>query len=79
IISLNSHNKSRQFIVKANNVSLENKYIQSAILNGKPMKKSWLSHDEIINGGTLIFEMGPAPNMEWGANPLDLPPSMESQ
>ncbi|MEA1876076.1 MAG: GH92 family glycosyl hydrolase [Bacteroidota bacterium] len=79
ILSLNIHDSDRQFIVKANNVSRKNIYIQSATLNGMSMNKSWLSHEEIINGGTLIFEMGPAPDLEWGSNPSDLPPSMESQ
>ena len=76
-IALNSPNNSGEFTVKANKVSPENKYIQSATLNGKPMSKTWLSHEEIMNGGTLIFEMGPDPNKDWGNNPLDFPPSMK--
>jgi len=76
-IKLNSQYNACEFTVKAINVSSENKYIQSAILNGKPMSKTWLSHEEIINGETLVFEMGPKPNKKWGTNPLDIPPSMK--
>lgn len=76
IISLDTPYKKGKFTIKANNVSAVNKYIQSATLNGKSMSKTWLSHDEIINGGTLIFEMGPEPNKKWGNHKTDIPPSM---
>ncbi len=66
----------KSFTVKAEGISPENFYIQSASLNGKPFTKTWISHDEIINGGTLIFKMGPEPNKEWGNNPEDAPPSL---
>lgn len=75
-ISLNSPYKKGKFTIKANNVSSANKYIQSATLNGKPMSKTWLSHEEIINGGKLIFEMGSEPNKQWGSGTPDIPPSM---
>ena len=54
------------FTIKANLVSMENKYIQSATLNGEMFNKSSISHDEIMKGGELLFEMGPEPNKEWG-------------
>ena len=76
ILSLNAPYKKGEFKIRANNVSKLNKYIQSATLNGKPHNKTWISHEDIINGGTLIFEMGPEPNHSWGSNPNDTPPSM---
>jgi len=54
------------FTIIANNNSEENVYIQSATLNGRPYNKSWLHHDDIMRGSTLVFEMGPEPNKEWG-------------
>jgi predicted alpha-1,2-mannosidase len=75
-IRLDSPYKEGKFTIRANNVSTVNKYIQSASLNGRPMSKTWLSHEEIINGGTLIFEMGSEPNRQWGNNAADSPPSM---
>lgn len=54
------------FTIIANNNSPENVYIQSATLNGEPYNKSWIHHDDIISGSTLVFEMGPEPNKEWG-------------
>lgn len=54
------------FSIIAHNNSEENVFIQSASLNGKPYNKSRLHHDDIMSGSTLVFEMGPEPNREWG-------------
>ena len=75
-IRLDSPYETGEFTIKAPNVSGENKYIQSATLNGEPLDRTWLSHEEIINGGLLIFEMGSEPKKQWGSNPSDAPPSM---
>jgi putative alpha-1,2-mannosidase len=76
-IKLNSPYDAGEFTIRANEVSPVNKYIQSATLNGEPMSKTWLSHEEITGGGTLIIEMGPEPNMDWGNEIADIPPSMK--
>ena len=75
-ITLNSPYDPAEFTIKANQVSPKNRYIQSATLNGEPMSKSWITHEELIGGGSLVFEMGPEPNKEWGTDPADIPPSM---
>ncbi len=75
-IKLGSPYKGKEFIIKANNISGENIYIQSARLNDKKLDKPWLTHADIINGGSLIFEMGPTPNKQWGSKPENAPPSM---
>jgi len=64
------------FVIEAKNVSEKNKYIQSAMLDDKPLNKPWIKHSDIIKGGTLIFMMGSRPNMSWGSDPKDAPPSM---
>lgn len=56
----------KTFIIKAENVSDKNFYIQSATLNGKVFNTTNISHEEILNGGTLHFVMGPEPNKNWG-------------
>ena len=64
------------FEIKANNASTENKYIQSAKLNGKELNQPWFNHDDMTNGGLLELEMGPKANKNWGtATP---PPSAEA-
>jgi predicted alpha-1,2-mannosidase len=58
----------KQLTVKAKKLSRENYYIQSATLNGKPLNRSWLTHEELVKGGDLVYEMGPEPNKNWGKN-----------
>lgn len=63
------------FQIIANDCSEENKYIQSATLNGAEWNKPWFTHDDIKNGATLILQMGSHPNKQWGANAA--PPSAQ--
>src|SRR5690606_8937064 len=53
--------KKKPFTVIAHNNSHENKFIQKARLNGKAFNRTWISHEEIVQGGMLEFEMGPEP------------------
>jgi len=76
IINLGEYYGNKKFVIKAHNVSEDNKYIQSATLNGKPLLRPWITHNEIVNGGKLEFKMGPHPNIEWGASLEVVPPSM---
>jgi predicted alpha-1,2-mannosidase len=57
----------KQFVIKANGVSAKNIYIQSATLNGRPYRRSFFTHQDLISGGELIFKMGPRPNQQWGS------------
>ncbi|BDD00487.1 GH92 family glycosyl hydrolase [Persicobacter psychrovividus] len=59
------HGKS--FVVKANNLSDENFYIQSATINGKPLNRAYLTHKEISGGAKIVFEMGNTPNKKWAS------------
>lgn len=45
------------FTVKARNLSEENKYVASVRLNGRPLDGFRISHEDIVSGGTLEFEM----------------------
>ncbi|CAI8295874.1 MAG: Uncharacterised protein [Flavobacterium sp. SCGC AAA160-P02] len=55
------------FTVEAKNNSLENKYIKSVQLNNKEYPNSYIEHKDIVNGGTLVFEMTHQPT-NWGTN-----------
>jgi putative alpha-1,2-mannosidase len=66
----------KSFIIKAINNSKENKYIQSATINGKTFDRTWITHEEITKGGELVFNMGPQPNKKWGVGKTSVPPSM---
>jgi predicted alpha-1,2-mannosidase len=54
------------FTIRARHNSRANKYIQSAKLNGVPYGKCWLSHQQLLAGGTLELKMGSTPNKSWG-------------
>ena len=58
----------KEFIIEARNTSKENKYIQSATLNGKPLDSYWFYHSELVKGGRLVLDMGPEPNTKWAAH-----------
>jgi predicted alpha-1,2-mannosidase len=64
------------FVIEARNASGVNRYIQSAQLNGLELQKPWFYHDELVKGGSLVLEMGPEPNLQWGSRPEDAPPSL---
>lgn len=66
------------FEIIAENASDENKYIQSATLNGQPWNKPWFSHDDIKEGARLVLVMGNAPNKSWGSSDDAVPPSMDN-
>ena len=58
----------KTFTIKANgNVSGKNIYIKSVKLNGKPYRKTFFAHADLMNGGTLEFEMSDAPVKNWFA------------
>jgi len=56
------------FEIEALNASAENKYIQTASLNGEPLDKPWISHEVVTTGGKLVLEMGPKANKKWGSD-----------
>lgn len=63
-----------RFTIIAQNASAENIYIRRAWLNGNPYDKSYITHSDIISGGTLVFEMGATPNYRFATDRSSLPP-----
>ena len=64
------------FVIEAENNGPENVYIQSATLNGLPYSKNWITYEDIMQGGTLRFQMSNQPNYERGTEEEDLPFSL---
>ena len=62
----------KTFTVVAKNNSDRNIYVQSARLNGKALKNSYIEFNDIHHGGTLELVMGPKPS-KWGAAPACRP------
>ena len=65
----------RRLVVDAHGNGKGRPYIQAVTWNGKPLTRSWSAHAELAKGGTLVFEMGAAPNKQFGTAPGDRPPS----
>ncbi|WP_052143594.1 GH92 family glycosyl hydrolase [Wocania ichthyoenteri] len=51
----------KRFKIETINNSKTNKYIESIMLNGQTISRNYISHKEIINGGTLVFTMSDVP------------------
>ncbi|WPV64916.1 GH92 family glycosyl hydrolase [Chitinophaga sp. LS1] len=65
----------KTFTVETVNNSGTNIYIQSATLNGKPYKNSYIRHADMVKGGVLKIKMGPQPNYDFGKAPENRPDS----
>ncbi|MBL4887757.1 MAG: glycoside hydrolase family 92 protein, partial [Flavobacteriaceae bacterium] len=52
------------FKIIANNLSEANMYIQSVSLDGRRLKRPFISYSQIMNGNNLVFEMGKQPNFK---------------
>ena len=58
VFSLDS---GKKFVIKAKNLSSQNKYIKEVYLNGTRLKATTITHTDIIKGGELLFIMGSEP------------------
>lgn len=64
--------EGKQFRIVTHNNSQQNCYIQHATLNGRPYTRSYITHELILQGGTLELTMGPEPS-SWGTDEADRP------
>lgn len=60
------YGRGGKFTIKAHNASRNNIYVQSAVLNGKPLNSFMFPASELLKGGELVLEMGPEPDKDWG-------------
>lgn len=69
----------RIFVISTEGLADANRYIQSVTLNGRPLDRTWITHEEITAGGELHFVMGAEPNRAWGVEAAARPYSMSAQ
>jgi len=62
----------KAFTIVADSVSAKNKYIKSVKLNGKRYPYSYLNHQDIVSGGSLVFEMSSNPT-NWATKDKHIP------
>ncbi|QBR12140.1 GH92 family glycosyl hydrolase [Sphingobacterium sp. CZ-2] len=68
----------KTFHIIAKDNSSRNRYIHSIRLNGKKYDKLFITHSEILKGGTLEFQMSEKPNFKFGTKRKSWPTSMEN-
>ncbi|MBR9998112.1 MAG: GH92 family glycosyl hydrolase [Cyclobacteriaceae bacterium] len=64
-------------VIEVLNNSPENRYVQAAYLNDRPLVNCWFYRKDLMDGGRLTLEMGPEPNERWGVE--FPPPSMSDE
>ncbi len=69
----------KEFIIEAPTNSSQNLYIQNATLNGKKHDRNWISHEELLRGGNLKFDMGSKPNRNRGTGQAAVPYSFSKE
>ncbi len=68
-VTINLEN-GKKFVITAKNNGYKNVYIKSASINGSKLEHAYYTHDQIANGGEVVFEMTDKPADLWGtANP----------
>jgi putative alpha-1,2-mannosidase len=68
----------KTFTIVAQNLSDANRYVGSVALNGKPLTRAFIKHEEIVAGGELRFVMQGTPNRNWATKAADRPYSMST-
>ena len=67
----------KKLTIETRNNSKDNVYVQSLTFNGKSLDACWLDRNAMMQGGTLVFDMGKTPNTQWGVGTP--PPSMSTE
>ncbi len=66
----------RKLEIEVQRSNPKDQYIHAFTLNGKPQSRTWFTHQEIAQGGKLVLQMRPTPNLVLGTSPASLPPSL---
>ena len=68
-----------EFVIRANNNSKENFYVDGIQLNGATYDKNYIKHAVIQDGGELNFSMSNSPNKKRGTTQESFPYSMTNE
>lgn len=66
----------KTFTIVADGLDDKHTYVGNVSLNGKPLQRTFLRHDEILAGGELRFTMQAEPNRDWPGQGAQAPYSM---
>jgi len=62
--------------IKADNNQLDNRYVKEMKVNGKSHTRNYLTHDQLVKGANIQFQMSPVPNKQRGTTEKDVPYSL---
>src|SRR6185437_6537570 len=68
----------KQFSIVADGLADANGYVGSVRLNGQPLTRTFICHEEIMAGGELHFVMQAQPDKRWGSRRSSRPYSMST-
>ena len=66
-------------VIDSNNNSLENRYVHSMKVNGKAYTRNYLTHDQLLKGIRIQYQMSPTPNKNRGIGLQDAPYSFSAE
>lgn len=76
--TLNLEN-GKKVIIKSNNTSSNNRYVASMKLNGKVYTKNYLTHKDLLDGASIVFDMSSVPNKQRGISQSEAPYSFSDE
>ena len=71
-VTLNLEN-GKKLVIDSKNNNKKNRYIQSMTVNGQTYNKNYLTHKQLTEGSTLVFDMSATPNKQRGIADEDRP------
>ena len=69
----------KQLTVTAKGNSDDTRYVNAMTLNGETYNHNYLTHDAVMNGGTIVFDMSKTPNTQRGTLAEDMPYSLSNE
>lgn len=63
-------------VIEAQKNSDSNLYVEKVLLNGREVKVNYITHEQLLKGGSLSFDMASEPNKKRGISPEAYPYSM---
>lgn len=69
----------KEIAISADNVSVDNKYIEAMTIHGKSSSRNYITHQELMNSGEINFKMASSPNEKRGTDKVDLPYSFSQK
>jgi predicted alpha-1,2-mannosidase len=71
------HLRHGEVTITGNGAAQNAPYVQSLTVNGQTWDQPWLRFRDISRGGTLAYDLSDAPDMDWGSDPANAPPSFD--